>query len=229
MGINAQASQVGTGRGASSSATMWIVVAVVVVSMAIAGVAMARPTRRDAATAGGALGHGRRPGGAGSRRARGRQLAGEAPDRERLGPLTRRLRLERERSVHPAAVAASMSTVDAVEARRDRPGHAGAGPFARAFRVRAKGQTRLNPTAVRPRSRPAARMRVRATRRVFRFRSPASSALASSMPASPRAARATESRSSGGRSGFIRVSSAPTADTIRSRRSDDTARSTQST
>jgi hypothetical protein len=40
MDINAQASQVGTGRGVRSSVTMWIVVAVVVVvSMAIGGIA----------------------------------------------------------------------------------------------------------------------------------------------------------------------------------------------
>ena len=48
MGINAQASQVGTGRGAGSSVTMWIVVTVVVVSMAIAGIAMA--LRNETAT-----------------------------------------------------------------------------------------------------------------------------------------------------------------------------------
>ena len=39
MGINAQASQVGTGRGTGSSVTLWIVVAaVVVVSMVAAGI-----------------------------------------------------------------------------------------------------------------------------------------------------------------------------------------------
>jgi len=48
MGINAQAGQVGTGRGAGSSVTMWIVVSVVVVSMAIAGIAMA--LRNETAT-----------------------------------------------------------------------------------------------------------------------------------------------------------------------------------
>ncbi len=48
MGVNAQASQVGTGRGAGSSVTMWIVVTVVVVSMAIAGITMA--LRNETAT-----------------------------------------------------------------------------------------------------------------------------------------------------------------------------------
>lgn len=41
MGINAQAGQVGAGRGAGSSVTTWIVVTVVAVSMAIAAIAMA--------------------------------------------------------------------------------------------------------------------------------------------------------------------------------------------
>ncbi len=45
MGINAQASQVGTGRGTGSSVTMWIVVAaVVVVSMVAAGIVTALRT-----------------------------------------------------------------------------------------------------------------------------------------------------------------------------------------
>jgi hypothetical protein len=49
MGINAQASQVGTGRRAGSSVTMWIVlVTVVVVSMLTAGVVIA--LRNDATT-----------------------------------------------------------------------------------------------------------------------------------------------------------------------------------
>jgi len=45
MGINAQASQVGTGRGTGSSVTMWIVVAaLVVVSMVAAGIVTALRT-----------------------------------------------------------------------------------------------------------------------------------------------------------------------------------------
>jgi hypothetical protein len=45
MGINAQASQVGTGRGTGVSVTMWIVVAaVVVVSMVAAGIVTALRT-----------------------------------------------------------------------------------------------------------------------------------------------------------------------------------------
>lgn len=45
MGINAQATQMGTGRGAGSSVTMWIVVAaVIVVALVTAGIAM---TLRD--------------------------------------------------------------------------------------------------------------------------------------------------------------------------------------
>ena len=45
MGINAQASQVGAGRGANNSVTMWIVVAaVVVVALVTAGIAMALRT-----------------------------------------------------------------------------------------------------------------------------------------------------------------------------------------
>jgi hypothetical protein len=48
MGINAQASQVGTGRGAGSAVTMWIVVTIVVVSVAVAGIALA--LRNETAT-----------------------------------------------------------------------------------------------------------------------------------------------------------------------------------
>jgi hypothetical protein len=53
MGINAQASQVGTGRGAGSSVTMWIVVAaVVVVSMVAAGIVTALRTETATPTNG---------------------------------------------------------------------------------------------------------------------------------------------------------------------------------